>query len=160
VLKEQVLQESLDIMLWALQQHDPQGWLATDPHAHAQQMALIKACDEEFKPQLDRYKYPNRFELTDGLAARQAACLFLTQLHHRLTQSVFLSGSTWGLADAAIAPFVRQFAHTDPEWFAAQSWPELIQWLNHFESSEQYQACMHKYKVWHAGNKPVAFPAV
>ena len=159
VLQDQVLHESLDIMLWALRQHDPHAWLAADAVTHAQQLALIKTSDEEFKPQLDRYKYPNRFDLPDGLAARQAASGFLMTLQQRLTACAFLSGATWGLADAAIAPFVRQFAHTDPDWFASQPWPELIQWLSQFESTDQYQACMHKYKVWHAGNKPVPFPA-
>ena len=160
VLPGKVLEESLDIMLWALQQDDPQGWLAQDPQVLAEQLALIKQCDTEFKPQLDRYKYPNRFDLLDGISARQTGAVFLNQLQLKLKTHAFLSGSTWCLADAAIAPFVRQFAHTDPAWFASQDWTALIQWLQAFENSDAYQQCMHKYKVWHAGNKPLPFPAV
>ncbi|MEY3998451.1 MAG: hypothetical protein RLY60_1263 [Pseudomonadota bacterium] len=160
VWQGKVLEESLDIMLWALQQHDPQGWIPKDRLVFEEQLALIKQSDTEFKPQLDRYKYPNRFDLPDGLGARQAGAEFLNQLQLRLSAHGFLSGHSWGMADAAIAPFVRQFAHTDPVWFGAQAWTELIHWLQAFENSDAYQQCMHKYKVWHPGNKPVSFPAV
>ena len=159
VLPDRVIEESWDIMLWALAQNDPQAWLPQDNSRLEDQVALVKACDQEFKPQLDRYKYPSRYPMTEANDARQAGTGFLNRLHQRLKTDAFLSGASWGLADAAIAPFVRQFAHTDPTWFAAQAWPELIDWLDRFENSPDYQRCMHKYKVWHPGNKPVSFPA-
>ena len=160
VLPQGVIEESIDIMLWALRQNDPQGWLASSASGMDEQLSLIKQCDGDFKHHLDRYKYPNRYQLTDGLSDRQAGSLFLTSLNQRLDSNAFLSGDKWGLADAAIAPFVRQYAHTDPEWFGSQPWRKLIAWLNDFEHSTHYQQAMHKYKVWHPDAKPVAYPAV
>ena len=121
-------------------------------------MALIATCDDGFKHHLDRYKYPGRYNLPDGITGRDAGAEFLQLLNERLTQALFLSGQIWGMADAAIAPFVRQFAHTDPDWFAAQDWGRVQQWLLAFESSAPYQQCMHKYKVWYPGHKPLTFP--
>jgi glutathione S-transferase len=143
-----------------LRRHDPQSWLPDDSQVLSQQLALIAACDDGFKHHLDRYKYPQRYQLSDGFADREAGAVFLQQLNARLSHALFLSGQRWGLADAAIAPFVRQFAHTDPEWFTAQDWTLLQQWLSAFENSQSYQKCMHKYKVWYPGHKPLAFPPV
>jgi len=159
VLPDAVIEQSLDIMLWALKQNDPQSWLASSASDLDEQLALIKQCDGDFKHHLDRYKYPNRYQLTDELSDRQAGASFLSSLNQRLESQKFLNGDNWGLADAAIAPFVRQFAHTDPEWFAAQPWIKLLAWLNEFENSTPYQQAMHKYKVWHPDAKPVAYPA-
>ncbi len=160
VLPDAVIEQSLDIMLWALKQNDPQSWLPSSATDLDEQLALIKQCDGEFKHHLDRYKYPNRYQLTDGLSDRQAGAAFLTDLNQRLEAHEFLSCDKWGLVDAAIAPFVRQFAHTDPDWFASQPWTRLKTWLNDFENSTPYQQAMHKYKVWHPDAKPVAYPAV
>ena len=160
VLPDAVIEQSLDIMLWALHQNDPYGWLPKDKQLMDVQLALIKQCDDEFKYHLDRYKYPDRYQLADGLFHRQAGAEFLHTLTPRLEISAYLSAGQWGFADAAIAPFVRQFAHTDPNWFSSQSWTPLIEWLTHFEASEHYHKAMHKYKVWHPDSKPVAYPAI
>jgi glutathione S-transferase len=83
----------------------------------------------------------------------------LKQLNDRLTHASYLMGSSFTWVDAAIAPFVRQYARTDRDWFDAQNWPALKTWLENFENSEAYAMVMHKYKVWHQDAKPVAFPA-
>jgi glutathione S-transferase len=145
-----VLDESLDIMLWALQRHDPLNWLPADDGL-TDAMGLIRRCDGEFKPQLDQYKYPNRFGIADPAEPRDKAGAFLADLNQRLTEAVCLSGAHWGLADAAIAPFVRQFAHTDGDWFANQDWPRLQNWLTNFEGSALFQRVMVKYPAWQAG---------
>ena len=159
VLPDAVIEQSLDIMLWALRQNDPHGWLPKDSQLMNVQLSLVKQCDDEFKFHLDRYKYPDRYQLADGLLHRQAGAEFLHLLNQRLKTNAFLSTAQWGFADAAIAPFVRQFAHTDPNWFASQSWTPLIEWLTQFEASKDYQQAMYKYKVWHPDSKPVAYPA-
>jgi glutathione S-transferase len=143
-----VLEQSLDIMLWALRQHDPLGWLPASDVAMADAMALIAHNDGPFKQQLDRYKYPNRSGLDSGSADRDEAAVWLLTLEARLREMPFLSGEHFGLADAAIAPFVRQYAHTDPAWFAAQPWPALASWLAAFEASELFAATMHKHAPW------------
>jgi len=111
------------------------------------------------KHNLDRYKYPNRYDLPDGLANRQQGALFLSQLNVKLSQTACLMGPAWCWVDAAIAPFVRQFARTDRAWFDAQAWQPLQHWLTSFEDSDAYAEVMHKYKVWHPDAKPVSYPA-
>lgn len=143
-----VLDESLDIMRWALQQHDPMSWWPATDAALADAMALIAHNDGPFKQQLDRYKYPNRSGLSSGQADRDLAAVWLRRLDERLRAQAFVSGGHWGLVDAAIAPFVRQYAHTDPGWFAAQAWPALASWLARFEASEMFAAIMHKHAPW------------
>ena len=145
-----VLDESLDIMLWALQHHDPLHWLPVGDDL-AQALQLIKRCDDEFKSQLDRTKYPIRFGLADPAEPRAAAGDFLGDLNLRLTTAACLSGAHWGLADAAIAPFVRQFAHTDRAWFANQPWPKLQTWLTSFEASALFERVMTKHPPWQPG---------
>jgi glutathione S-transferase len=147
----QVIEQSLDIMRWALQQRDPQGWLSAD---HATLDELIAANDGPFKHSLDRYKYPNRHADESGgdaagfaLKHRTEAAQWLAQLDTRLTDG-WLLGTQASLADMAILPFVRQFAHTDADWFAAQPWPRLQGWLAAFESSALYVGVMEKHPPW------------
>ena len=142
-----VIDQSLDIMLWALRQHDPQGWLATATN-EAETLRWIAQNDGPFKQHLDRYKYPQRSGLASGLADRELGAQWLAQLDGRLQQQAFLAGMRWGLLDAALAPFVRQFAHTDPTWFAAQPWPRLIVWLSDFENSPAFAQVMSKHPTW------------
>lgn len=144
----QVVDQSLDIMLWALQQHDPQHWLPADASVLKDWLVQIERNDGDFKHHLDRYKYPSRFGLSDGLSHRAAGAQHLLQLDEVLAHQAFLSGPRWGLLDAAQAPFVRQFAHTGPSWFAAQPWPRLAAWLTAFEASVDFAAIMTKHPLW------------
>ena len=153
-----VLEESLDIMLWALRSNDPEQWLPSSQDGLDAALQLIAQCDGDFKAQLDRYKYPNRYALSDGLAHRAMAAQFLQQLDTQLAMQDCLNGANFGLADAAIAPFVRQFAHTDPTWFAAQSWPALQRWLAAFEASDRYTRVMVKVPPWEEGQALLLFP--
>ena len=149
-----VLEQSLDIMLWALRRNDPLQWLPASAAEMASAMTRIAQCDGDFKANLDRYKYPNRYALPDGLAHRGLGAQFLQILNARLEANGFLHGQHWGLADAAIAPFVRQFAHTDPAWFASQPWAALQRWLAAFEASDAYRGVMDKVPV---DQRPVSF---
>ena len=158
VLKDRVLDQSLDILQWALQQNDPEGWSTSGLTLDEEARALVRMCDDAFKTHLDRYKYPNRYDLPDGLADREAGSAYLYQLNTQLKESTFLMGARWSWVDAAIAPFVRQFARTDRIWFDAQAWPSLQNWLTQFEHSENFSTVMHRYKIWYEGAKPVAFP--
>ena len=159
VLKDKVLEESLDIMHWAMAQSDPQCWSTAGQSNDAQAQAWVRSCDDEFKKNLDRYKYPNRYALSDGLVHRDMGAQFLLKLNAQLEKTPYLMGGDWCWVDAAIAPFVRQFARTDRDWFDAQAWSALKVWLENFEQSPAYSEVMHKFKVWHQGAKPVAFPA-
>lgn len=144
----QVIDESLDIMRWALQAQDPlHWWPQATVHLNAS-LVLIEENDGPFKHALGRYKYPRRFGLDDSAAWRDAGAEFLLQLETMLASASYLAGNSWGLCDAALAPFVRQFAHTDKAWFAAQPWPHLAHWLKEFEASAMFAAIMHKHRPW------------
>ena len=145
-----VLEQSLDIMRWALKRHDPEAWLPTDEASRQDVWALIAQNDGDFKFHLDRYKYPHRYELADGFEHRAQASVFLKTLAQRLAANAYLSGPRFGIADAAILPFVRQFAHTEKAWFAQQNWPALAQWLAAFEASAAFAQVMEKHPVWPA----------
>lgn len=153
----QVIDESLDIMLWALRQHDPESWLSPQLGDEPAMLALIAECDQHFKHHLDRYKYPQRFDLSDGTENRQQAALWLQKLDARLQKQPYLFGQQAALADMAILPFVRQFAHTDRDWFFAQNWPALARWLSTWLESDRFKAVMQKYEAWEPNSEPIVF---
>jgi len=148
VLPDQVIEESYEIMLWALEKHDPEGWLS------ARDEALVAKVDGPFKAALDRYKYGR--ESVDE--ARAEAALFLHELNTTLESQRFLSGQRFGLKDAATITFIRQFAHVNLAWFNAQPWPHLRAWLENFLASARFKAIMRKYPKWQAGDATTFFP--
>lgn len=144
-----VLEESLDVMNWALQQNDPKGWLDQDPRT----ASWIAANDGPFKRALDRYKYAGRFDDADETVEREKAAECLRALDRVLCDQTWLAGDRPGLADNAIFPFVRQFAMTDRVWFDAQTWPALILWLDQLLNSERFTNIMEKHEIWTPGAK-------
>ncbi len=153
-----VIDQSLDIMRWALQAHDPEHWLPQTSTAWERTHTWIAENDGPFKQALDRYKYPHRHGLSDGIAHRTAGAVFLQSLDATLATQAYLGGPHFGLADAALAPFVRQFAHTDTLWFAQQTWPALQAWLAQFEQSPVYLCSMDKLPAWVPGQAISLFP--
>jgi glutathione S-transferase len=145
-----VIDQSLDIMRWALRRNDPEGWLDGDDQA------LIADNDGPFKHHLDRYKYPERHG-SDPQAHRDAALLILSGLEERLTGRTNLCRDSRSLADMAIIPFVRQFAATDRSWFDTQPLPRLKEWLARHESSPLFEKAMVRLAPWKAGDVPVIF---
>lgn len=152
-----VMEESLDIMLWALTQTDVTAWLSPGAGTLDDMLALIGRNDDDFKPHLDRYKYPNRYEAeqTDPLQHRTAACAFLGELDALLDAGDFLFGPHPSLADIAIFPFVRQFAATDPDWFSKLELPRLQAWLTGWKNSDLFADAMHRHHPWNNGDTPV-----
>lgn len=153
----EVIDESLAIMQWALAQQDPLGWCTPTQGDLAQMLALVAETDTGFKPLLDRAKYPQRFGLVDGQAAREACVPFVGALQRRLAGTPFLFGDHAALADMALAPFVRQFAGIDAHWFAAQPWPDLQRWLQQWQDSDLFARAMQKFAPWHPQDVPVLF---
>ena len=154
-----VIDQSLDIMLWALRRNDPRQWLQANDVTLEPMLCWVARCDGEFKFHLDRYKYPTRFGLTEGAEHQAKGAEFLSDLNGQLNKHRHLLGELACLADAAIAPFVRQFSHTDPSWFARQPWRALQAWLTAFENSADFQQIMVKQVPWRANHAPVLFPA-
>jgi glutathione S-transferase len=153
VLRDRVLDESADIMVWALERNDPWGLL----HMPQEGWDLIDTNDGPFKAALDHTKYAARYPKLDANAERTKAAAFLVGLDQRLKGQNSLFGDRPTIADHAILPFVRQFANIDREWFDAQAWPDLITWLTRFLESEQFALVMTKYMPWSEGHAPVWF---
>ena len=153
-----VLEESLEIMHWALNKSDPEGWLAPLNEASDDINTLISENDGSFKENLDRYKYPTRYNISDPLHYRSQGVLFLEKLNRRLTKKPYLCGYTFTFADAAILPFVRQFANNDRKWFDALSLSGVQNWLQSILESERFLSMMLKYPVWKRGMNEPTFP--
>lgn len=153
-----VIDQSLDIMLWALRRNDPEGWLHPAAATLPEMLALIAECDGEFKRHLDGYKYPERHPGIDSGAHRTQGALFLMRLDAQLQLTPCLHGNHVALADMAVAPFVRQFAQVDAAWFEAQPWPRLRAWLASRLGLPLFARVMGKYPPWRTGARGVDFP--
>jgi len=149
-----VIDESYDIIKWAIQQNDPDDWrLFSD-----QTDDLVSENDGPFKSALDKYKYASRFPDYSPEAYRSRGEIFLKKLDQKLHSSAYLLGTDQTMADIAIFPFVRQFAHVDKDWFFDQPLPCLQNWLRHYLDSDIFKAVMKKYTRWHKGNNVIYFP--
>lgn len=147
----EVLDESLDVMKWALERNDPDGWLDMPEEG----WDWIARADGPFKDALDRTKYAPRYPGVDPLEHRALAATFLADLDAQIETWIFDRET---LADHAILPFVRQFAFIDKSWFEAQPWPSLQAWLERYLASEAFGAIMPKYPQWAEGETGVPFP--
>lgn len=141
---ETVLEESLEVMRWALGKNDPDGWLEMPNLGYE----LIAENDGPFKTALDRYKYTTRYSDADREEERIKASAFLYKLDGMLSRKGFLLGDAPRLADMAVLPFVRQFANTDRDWFDEQPWHDLRAWLDAFLVSPLFSAVMRKRALW------------
>ena len=137
----QVIDESLEIMRWALAQNDPDDWLLAGDSRIAE---LIEANDQGFKVHLNRYKYAERYPEQPMEVYRAEGALFLQRLDESLEGREYLLADHPSLADIALLPFVRQFAHVDREWFAQTPYPRLQAWLQRFLESELFTSIMKK----------------
>jgi glutathione S-transferase len=149
----QVIDESLDVMSYALGQNDPEGWLAGKDAAAD---ALLADIDGPFKHHLDRYKYASRYseDAKRGdvdLSHRHRACEYIQKLETQLSGHAFLAGETRGFADIAIFPFIRQFANTDRAWWDGNTmppYPAVHKWLEGHLTSDLFRSVMTKYPLW------------
>ncbi len=147
-----IIDESLDIMHWALQQSDPENWLAIIDHD------LITNNDGDFKHWLDRYKYADRYPKQSEQFFRQQGEKTLFRLEQCLIKTRYLSSQSITLTDIALFPFIRQFAFVDINWFEQTPYPNLQNWLNTFINSPLFIRVMKKYPPWQKESDPVIFP--
>lgn len=150
-----VLEQSWDIMRWALNQAATKNWW--EPAQTTDNLDWLARNDSVFKHHLDRYKYPERYNETDRAEHREnALATFLGPLNNRLEQSAFLGGREPCATDLALFPFVRQFAAIEPDWFELLQLPALQAWLANWLSSPLFLRCMHKLP----GQTTVPFPSL
>ena len=148
---KKVIDESLDIMRWALSLRDPFDWLANALSEDINE--LIQWNDNEFKHYLDRYKYADRYPEKNEKYYREKAELFLIELEKRLCKHHFLCSEKCSLADIAIFPFIRQFANVDSNWFTCSDYKKVGQWLNKQINSSLFIFIMDKYPAWHPNSE-------
>ena len=157
LLNGMVIEESREIMIWALAQRDSQGLLNAETLLEAN--ALIDKNDNEFKYWLDRYKYADRHIEMSQTEYRQKGEAFLQLLEELLTKNPYLLGKSVTLADIGIVPFVRQFAHVDRDIFYSLPYPNLQRWLQDWLSHPLFLQAMTKFQPWQEGDEVVIFPA-
>ncbi len=153
-----IIDESWDIMLWALEQNDPANWLDHRLIIANDMSQLVEENDNQFKPNLDRYKYAPRYPEQTESEYRILGERFLQKLERHLELTPNLVGERLTLEDAAIFPFIRQFAGVDPKWFQSAAYPNLRLWLQHWLDSELFKSVMQKYAPWHEGDNAIIFP--
>ncbi len=149
------IDESLDIMLWAIAESCNRELTEQDIE---QQKKLINTFDVEFKPLLDRYKYFQRYPEAHQQTYRSHAVAWLQQFEERLFNQRFLMGSELSLADLATFPFIRQFAHVDAKWFDACHLIEVKRWLTTCLDSDLFMSIMKKYPQWQSSHSVCIFP--
>ena len=151
----QVLEESLDVMNWALGINDPDDWLETDEDI----VPLIGHLDGSFKDDLDRYKYFVKFPEHPQVYYRDQGAQFLAMLEDRLktNDGQGLCAARTTFADIAVFPFVRQFAFVDKVWFDETPYPRLQSWFNRHLESDLFCSVMQKYAAWKPGDDKLLF---
>ncbi len=143
---DRVLDQSVDIMRWAIDQSDPAGWGNVDD---AMAQAWIQKNDGPFKVLLDQYKYPNRFpELDQAAVLKEALQIMLLPMEQSLQATQYLMGDQMTWVDVAIFPFIRQFSMVDLKGFDDLPIPAVKKWLAQHIESELFHSVMHKYPVW------------
>jgi glutathione S-transferase len=149
-----VVEESLDVMQWALEYCDPLNWL----EGEALESDWISACDGDFKHWLDRYKYSERYPEHTAEDYRQKAETFVQKLEDWLSVSDWVGGDAANAVDVALFPFIRQFAGVDPSWWQQAPYPKVRLWLENWLNSALFSAIMAKYPRWESGQPGERFP--
>lgn len=149
----QVINESWDIILWAVRQNDPDSWLGRDQHYLNESEMLIEMNDYSFKQDLDHYKYADRYPEHPMEYYREQGEDFLQELENRLSNTRFLLSDLISIADAGVFSFIRQFAMVDLDWFKQSPYPNLQQWLEGFIGNRQsegqlFNSIMNKQDIW------------
>ena len=147
--KATIIDESIEIMLWALKLNDPQNLLRAEDSSKLDAMLeLIWRNDKEFKPNLEVYKLAKRFHKESEVTDRQSCEEFVAGLERRLENGHYLMGDQASLADYALLPFVRQFARVDRKWYLQSPYPGLRDWLNRHLQMPLFTKAMAKYPLW------------
>ena len=149
-----VVEESLDVMQWALERSDPLSWL----EGAALDSEWISECDSDFKHWLDRYKYAERYPEHTADQYRNNAEVFIQKLEDRLSVSDWMGGEAAHAVDVALFPFIRQFAGVDPSWWQSAPYPSVRRWLENWLNSALFSAIMAKYPRWESGRAGERFP--
>tara|TARA_B100000287_G_scaffold434989_1_gene501296 strand:+ start:1147 stop:1785 length:639 start_codon:yes stop_codon:yes gene_type:complete len=149
-LPNDVIDESLDIISWAMGSRSPNvhNYTETEKLISAETIELF---DSKFKYHLDRYKYSSRYNSDSG--DHQEECkLILENLEAQINPSPWIFGKQISLLDISILPFIRQYKIANPDWFFAQNFKKIIALLGYFENSDLFSQAMQKFDLWDPNN--------
>lgn len=165
-----VIDESLDLMLWALSKGDPNDLLRMNIDDRASNssdteysqelneiLSLVKRFDDEFVPCLDAYKCAKRYHESNLNECRQACEALIQELEQRLSLHAFVIDNKESIADIALLPFIRKFAKIERQWYLQSPYPELRRWLDNYLQSRMFSKVMAKYPLWSLGQPVVEF---
>ena len=150
-----VIDESLDVIDWALNLNDPDNWQRSKDTKKTKE--LIKINDGEFKYHLDRYKYSKRYDNEDPEFHRKKCLKFIESINNELNNSEYIFDDNISYADIVLLPFIRQFRIADIEWFDSLPYDNLKKWLSSFLDSSLLNSIMKKYDLWKEGDKSIVF---
>ncbi|MEZ8353916.1 glutathione S-transferase [Vibrio splendidus] len=154
----QIIEQSLDVMNWALQQNDPQDLLrSSNPTLSQQVHQLIKINDEGFIGHLEKYRASVRYRNIDVELRRQACEAFINQLETLLAEQPYFFGETPSLADFAVMPFVSQFVRVEKKWFVQSEYQNVGRWLRAHLESKLYTQVMKQYPLWNETKQDCVF---
>lgn len=154
----QIIEQSLDVMNWALQQNDPQDLLRSSNSTLNQQVhQLIKVNDDEFIGHLEKYRASVRYRNIDKEQRRQDCEGFISKLEALLTDQAYFFGETPSLADFAVMPFVSQFVRVEKKWFVQSEYQNVGRWLRTHLDSKLYTQVMKQYPLWNETKQDCLF---
>ena len=152
-----VIDESWDIVKWAVHTNDPNNWLGTNDSFELDAEMLIETNDYSFKQDLDHYKYVDRYPEYPMEHYRSLGEEFIEELEEKLAKTRYLDADTLSICDIAVFPFIRQFVAVDQEWFDTAPYPNVRNWLNSLIESDLFLSVMDKYPLWQEGDEPIIF---
>jgi glutathione S-transferase len=166
----QVIDESLEVMLWALGESDPDNLLRienskqsvslneTKPSIETKDiLKLIDLFDSEFIPCLDAYKCAKRYHESNLKECRHACEVYIQKLEHRLSLHKYLIDDNESMADIALLPFIRKFAKVERQWYRQSSYPNIRHWLNQYLQSALFNKVMAQHPLWSFGQPAIEF---
>ena len=151
----EVIDESLDVIEWALNLNDPDNWQRSKDNEKTKE--LIKINDGEFKYHLDRYKYSKRYDNEDPEFHRKKCLSFIEKVNSELQNSKYIFDDEISYIDISLLPFIRQFRIADNEWFDELPYENVKSWLSNFLNSELLRSIMSKYDLWKEGDEVTIF---
>ena len=155
ISSKQIIEESLDIMEWALKINDPLNLLKNEKLNRIEIHSILNKLENEFKQNLDRYKYSSRFDLPNPRLYRDKNLQTLNEFNNLLQNNKGICSSNLSLLDYAVFPFIRQFRNVNSVWFDSLELKFLQTWLYELIDSDEFSSIMKKYEIWKPNQKPI-----
>ena len=149
------IDESWDIVKWALNKNDPDKWLGEDNEYLLDTEMLVETNDFSFKEDLDHYKYADRHPEKTQEEYRELCLEFIEELEEMLSDNKYLLSNQLTAADVSVFSFVRQFSMVDKEWFDQAPYPKVQAWLNEILCSELFNDVFQKHELWQKGDTAI-----